>query len=715
LIYSGLNNSSQSLLDYNLDPQKEKKMKRASLTGLALFLGALLICLPSTVHPAARYVSGTTGSDATGDGSQGDPWATIQYAVNQASSGDTVCVAAGIYYEQVSIFEKTMYLLGGYEPASWTRNVPVYQTVIDGGGGTSVIDNSCGLYSCPPPVQSIIDGIIIQNGTYGIYNRGGTMTANNNIIRNNSDTGVLSIADAHAAFDTGFWGYPNARMTLSNNLITQNYKGVEALVRSSGQYHMYCLYAYGYLYSTNDTIEGNVSSGIAWKGYMESRSPMYYCYPYGNAVIRNSIVYGNGGDASLQQIGAVEYSDIGEGYPGLGNLSIDPMFWDPAYPDHGLMPGSSCIDAGDPDPSYNDPDGSRNDMGFTGGTSVWFDTDYDGIPDSWEIHYGFDPYDPADAGWDCDGDSVTNRYEYFQRTDPGNCVDTDGDGLFDIEEAIIGTDPNNWDTDGDYIPDLYEVQNTGQSPPLDPFDPSDGDTCFEPAGFKDANPNYHEYWNDTDPWSNDPAPPDLRNPACFYWGEADGDGIVQGGDKLILGNAIIGLFVDYRVVIPDNGDSQDLDADGVLAANDMTILKSFIINAPVGLVLSRPVSLEKVYEPVAAVEVGTTTHVTVKVRADDTAINLYQSSFAVVFEIDPSSIGEAILLGGEGDELTGRYDVSGPSAPVDGGFATIHLKVTAPGAIQINATIPACGVSGIGRWLDEVVLSPAFSITAVDP
>ena len=87
----------------------------------------------------------------------------------------------------------------------------------------------------------------------------------------------------------------------------------------------------------------------------------------------------------------------------------------------------------------------------------------------------------------------------------------------------------------------------------------------------------------------------------------------------------------------------------------------------------------------------------------------------MVFEIDPSSIGEAILLGGEGDELTGRYDVSGPSAQVDGGFASITLAITGAGDITVNARVPACGINGVGRWCDEVVLSPAFTITAVDP
>jgi hypothetical protein len=396
------------------------------------------------------------------------------------------------------------------------------------------------------------------------------------------------------------------------------------------------------------------------------------------------------------------------------------------------------------------------------------DTDSDGMPDGWEVlagsSCGLDPL-AGDSSADPDGDTFSNLAEYGNSTDPcvfETVVDTDGDGLTDDDEInIYGTDPGNpdtdgdglndgeevnthgtdpldpdtdgdgindndeinvyltsatsWDTDGDLIPDLYEVINTGASPPLNPFDPSDGDTCFEPGGFEDINPNYHEYWNNTDPWNTDPVPPDPRDPACFYWGDADGDGFVANNDKLILGNAIIGLFTDYSVVIPDNGDSQDLDADNVIAGGDMIVLQNFIINAPVGLVISRAVGLEKVYEPAAAVEVGGTTHVTVKVKADDTAINLYQGGFAVVFEIDPSSTGAAVLLGGEGDELTGRYDVSGPSAQVDGGFSTMHLKITAPGPITVNATIPSCGTNGIGRWCDEVVLSPAFSITGVIP
>lgn len=39
------------------------------------------------------------------------------------------------------------------------------------------------------------------------------------------------------------------------------------------------------------------------------------------------------------------------------------MFAGSADHDYALLPGSPCIDAGDPDSSYNDPDGTRNDVG----------------------------------------------------------------------------------------------------------------------------------------------------------------------------------------------------------------------------------------------------------------------------------------------------------------------------------------------------------------
>jgi len=52
-------------------------------------------------------------------------------------------------------------------------------------------------------------------------------------------------------------------------------------------------------------------------------------------------------------------------------------------------------------------------------------------------------------------------------------VDADGDGLSEIVEQSLGTDPNNPDTDGDGFSDSMEV-NQLRSDPLDANDPGDG-------------------------------------------------------------------------------------------------------------------------------------------------------------------------------------------------------------------------------------------------
>jgi len=71
---------------------------------------------------------------------------------------------------------------------------------------------------------------------------------------------------------------------------------------------------------------------------------------------------------------SVDYSNIHGGVSGItsfgtfdwlegGNINVDPLFVDPNAGDFSLQGDSPCIDAGDPDPVYIDPDGTRNDMG----------------------------------------------------------------------------------------------------------------------------------------------------------------------------------------------------------------------------------------------------------------------------------------------------------------------------------------------------------------
>ncbi|MDP2137998.1 MAG: hypothetical protein Q8J74_09100, partial [Candidatus Didemnitutus sp.] len=75
--------------------------------------------------------------------------------------------------------------------------------------------------------------------------------------------------------------------------------------------------------------------------------------------------------------------------------------------------------------------------------------------DVWELAHGLSPAVNDRAG-DLDGDGLSNLKEYLLGTNPNN-ADIDGDGLNDAFELTIGTNPRNADTDGDGLPDGLEL------------------------------------------------------------------------------------------------------------------------------------------------------------------------------------------------------------------------------------------------------------------
>lgn len=94
---------------------------------------------------------------------------------------------------------------------------------------------------------------------------------------------------------------------------------------------------------------------------------------------------------------------------------------------------------GDNDPSPEDTDLF---VPLSGGDSN-FDSDFDGLPDSWESTYlGSVPSDERGPLDDPDGDGLTNMEEYQIGTDPDD-QDTDGDGFDDGVEVAMGSDPDN--------------------------------------------------------------------------------------------------------------------------------------------------------------------------------------------------------------------------------------------------------------------------------
>lgn len=106
---------------------------------------------------------------------------------------------------------------------------------------------------------------------------------------------------------------------------------------------------------------------------------------------------------------------------------------------------------------------------------AFVDTDDDGIADSLDncpaiANPGQEDFDSDDVGDVCDldddNDGLSDTDEAALGTDPFN-PDTDGDGLGDGDEVgIFGTDPLNFDTDGDCPSDGDEV--AAGSDPLDP-------------------------------------------------------------------------------------------------------------------------------------------------------------------------------------------------------------------------------------------------------
>lgn len=110
------------------------------------------------------------------------------------------------------------------------------------------------------------------------------------------------------------------------------------------------------------------------------------------------------------------------------------------------------------------------------------DEDGDGFPDWWEKKYFNNSATAATLYADPDGDGLTNLEEFLLGTDPtvGNAgdtpltrVDADGDGLSDAEETDKETDPLLVDSDGDGFWDGVDHDPSDANVQLPPADPND--------------------------------------------------------------------------------------------------------------------------------------------------------------------------------------------------------------------------------------------------
>jgi hypothetical protein len=153
-----------------------------------------------------------------------------------------------------------------------------------------------------------------------------------------------SISYNYARYGAGIvLNYTGAKVT--NNVIVSNSggqqfnggSGIWAIEESS----------LAAVYIENNTIVNNSAPNSGGTGGL-------YITGCASASVRNNIIYGNWPALQAKIISStvtVNYNDIQGGYPGTGNINLDPLFGGNNY---FLTSGSPCIDAGDPNSMYND-------------------------------------------------------------------------------------------------------------------------------------------------------------------------------------------------------------------------------------------------------------------------------------------------------------------------------------------------------------------------
>ncbi len=215
-------------------------MKRLFSIFLAFALTFGLTVAPISVQPALAnpgtiYVS-VSGSDSSGDGTAGNPYRTIQKAINVAISGDTIKVAAGTYPEKLTLkSEAVIVTIQGAGASTTTIDGLNSGRVIyaNGAGPGTVIDGFTvtkgkaspaggGFFIAFCPSVTISNCIITSNnGTVaggGLYLQNSNATIVNCVIANNSATnggGIYFNLSPSASY------FPKiTNCTIANNMAT---------------------------------------------------------------------------------------------------------------------------------------------------------------------------------------------------------------------------------------------------------------------------------------------------------------------------------------------------------------------------------------------------------------------------------------------------------------------------------------------------------------
>ena len=331
-------------------------------------------------------------------------YSSIQSAIDASTDGDTILVAEGTYYVNDLNINKDISLIGENRES----------TIIDGSGSNRIMT-----IDSPGADTLRISNFTIQNG-HALSNSGGVIDFSNgneisltifkNLVIQNSGGGTGNTLFRGVSHEKTFY-----KDCIVRNNSSENYAGIgnstvikSVLYGNSGWNNTGVLVGCN---SINCTVYSNAG------GYM---SNPWTVGGMSGGIATNCIFWNNAGNGGQQIYSAesVNYSTVQGGHVGEGNISDDPIFVDAEAGDFALQENSPCIDTGHPDSGYNDPDGTRNDMGafyFHQGPIVLF-----GCQDVIACNYNEFATDSSDDCTYANSSNVTSVETWSEDFESGN-------------------------------------------------------------------------------------------------------------------------------------------------------------------------------------------------------------------------------------------------------------------------------------------------------
>jgi parallel beta-helix repeat protein len=291
--------------------------------------------LTGSTSSGVIYVDGT--NDGFEDGTREHPYNTIQEGIDAASPGNTVLVAAGTYYEHITM-----------KPGVIIKGAGPEVTTIDGSGSGRVVTGAD---------DSTLEGFTITGGGHqtsggGVYCSGTSPNITNNVITGN-ETGVVVLHGSNPRISNNFivrnggGVYINfsSSPTLVNNVVARNFNGIfidhsssPVITNNTIVYNEYSFAILNYYFAGSPVITNNIIA------YNQAGVVAFY---KARAIVTYSNIWGN----RIDYIGFFDYLYLDPEHENdptvwLHNISADPRFVDPANDDFRLREDSPCIDAG---------------------------------------------------------------------------------------------------------------------------------------------------------------------------------------------------------------------------------------------------------------------------------------------------------------------------------------------------------------------------------